>query len=73
MGLTIALASVLIPAVFPKEVTLSPLVLFGIVFLTNTVAYLIPEKDARSATMFDRVFFVRLAVSLVLAAVLMAI
>jgi hypothetical protein len=73
LGLTVALASVLVPAVFPKEITVSPLVLFCIVYLSNVAACLIPEDRAHGARIFGRPFFARLLASLCAAMLLILI
>ncbi|KQQ96673.1 hypothetical protein [Massilia sp. Leaf139] len=73
-GFTIALASVLIPALFPETISVSPLVVFGIVFTTNTVLGMIPDKESNTGSaMFGHVFFTRLAAALLLAVLLILI
>jgi hypothetical protein len=56
LGLTVALASILVPAVFPKQITVSPLVLFGIVYLSNVTLFLIPEDRTWSQDIWPAVF-----------------
>jgi hypothetical protein len=73
LGLTVAAASALIPAVFPKEIIVSPLVLFGIVFLTNAAALLVPDDSANRAGVFGWAFFARLVLSLFFATLLVLI
>ncbi|MEW7847994.1 hypothetical protein AB2N08_04775 [Massilia aurea] len=56
----VALAGLLLPAVFGQTVTVSPLVLFAVAVVPNFIAYLIPAQGGDDNGMFSRVFFFRL-------------
>jgi heme/copper-type cytochrome/quinol oxidase subunit 4 len=68
---TVALSTVLISTFLPKEVTISPLLLFAIIFMANAAQYFIPgDIPKKKVGIFDRVFFARLLISYGFAGVL---
>ncbi|MGX4642230.1 hypothetical protein [Massilia sp. SYSU DXS3249] len=74
IGATIAVSSVLIPLALPNEITLSPFLLFSIIFVTNVSTYLVPEDiSKRKVGIFAKAFFTRLLISLTVASLLIFI
>ncbi|QNA89780.1 hypothetical protein G4G28_17175 [Massilia sp. Dwa41.01b] len=74
VALTVALTSALIPLMFPKEISVSPFLLFGIIFLTNLVPLFLPEDAPHNGQQrLTRLFFTRLLVSVVFAALLILV
>lgn len=74
ISLTIAIVSILLPAVLPKQLTLSPFLIFGIIFLSNIATLVVPEDiPRRGVGIFSRAFFGRLAISTVFAIILIFI
>ena len=59
----VALAGLLLPAVFGQTVTVSPLVLFAVAVAPSFIAYLIPAQSGDDNGMFSPVFFFRLVAS----------
>lgn len=71
LGLTISASTVLIPLVFPNKISLSPLLLFGIIFLTNVSTYFVPEDiPKRKVGIFRKTFLTRLIISFISAGLL---
>ncbi|MFC4930890.1 hypothetical protein [Massilia sp. GCM10023247] len=71
LGLTISASTVLIPIVFPNKISLSPLLLFGIIFSTNVSTYFLPEDiPKRKIGIFTKAFFARLLISFISAGLL---
>lgn len=74
IGLTIAASSVLIPLAFPNEITMSPFLIFSIIFVANVSTYLVPEDiPKRKVGIFAKAFFTRLLISLIVASLLILI
>ena len=59
----VALAGGLLSAVFGPTITVSPLVLFAVAVMPNSIVYLLPAKDGDESGMFSRVFFLRVVAS----------
>ena len=74
LGGTVGIISILALTFLPEKFTVSPLVIFGIIFLSNITMLLVPEDvPGSSAGVFSRFFFARLALSVVFAALLIFI
>lgn len=74
LGGTVGIISILALTFLPEKFVVSPLVIFGIIFLSNITTLLIPEDvPGRSVGVFSRFFFARLALSAVFAALLIFI
>ena len=74
LGGTVGIISILTLTFLPEKFTISPLVLFGVIFLSNITALLIPDAASeRSAIIFPHRFFVRLALSAAFAILLIFI
>lgn len=71
LGLTLSAISIIIPTFFEGYITISPLVLFGIIFFANISNYLIP--DTHSDRIFSLRFFTRLAIGGIFAYILILI
>lgn len=72
-GVLLAIAYLVIPLVFGQRIEVSPFLLFAIVFVSNIVQELVPEPAVKRAHTPLRLFCTRLALSLVLALLLVAI
>jgi hypothetical protein len=71
LSMTVVMALILIPRIFPPEISVSPLLLFGIIFLTNVSTLLIPDGIPKDQTgIFSKIFFLRLGTSTVFAVLL---
>ena len=73
LGIVIAAASILVPTVFGKRIEISPLVLFGIVFLSNASMYFIGTSGEDKEAAFSAVFYKRLLVSILFSGLLIGI
>jgi len=73
VGIVIAVASIVIPAVFGTRIEISPLVLFGIIFLSNASMYFIGQGGNDKETVFSAVFYKRLLVSILFSGLLIGI
>lgn len=74
ISLTIAIVSILLPSVLPTKLTLSPFLIFGIIFLSNIATLIVPEDiPKRGVGIFSRAFFGRLALSTVFGTLLIFI
>lgn len=71
-AIVISLLSLVAPAVFPEEIVVSPLLLFGVIFLSNISALIIRATD-KDESLFSMLFFGRVVVSVLFAAVLIFI
>jgi len=60
LGLTLSTTYILLPIFFRRDVTVSPLVLFGIIFFANISNSFIPDKAT------DRIFSLRFFARLVI-------
>jgi hypothetical protein len=73
LGGAIGIISILALTFLPKNFSISPLVIFGIIFLSNITTLLVPDVSERSTGAFSRFFLARLALSVVFAVLLIFI
>lgn len=73
----IALGVIGVPLIFGNRVTVSPMLLFFIVILCNVAHCIVPQrkeaKEQDEDAIFNRVFFIRLAISGLFSILLIAI
>lgn len=67
--LIIGFASTSLPAIFGKKITVSPMLIFAIIIISNLPHY-IKSKNKQlndgNATIFSKIFFINLAISALL-------
>jgi len=64
LGLAVSTVSILVPGIFREDITISPLVLVGIVFFANLSPVFVPDKTPDAVDrVFSLRFFARLALS----------
>ena len=74
LGGALGIIAILSLTFLPEKISVSPLVIFGIIFLSNMTTLLVPEDaPRRNAGIFPRFFFARLALSAVFAVLLIFI
>jgi hypothetical protein len=73
-AMLVALASIVLPMIFGRAMTISPLLLLAIAVIPNFIACLIPATDENGGhALFSRIFYLRLISSIVAALLLLAI